>query len=346
MAAIDFQRQEIGVKIVYWGPALSGKTTNVKRLHGFIPSRLAGELATLDTEDDRTIFFDYLPVKAGAIERYRIRLQVFSVPGQAHYRATRQVVLQSADGVIFVADSQPQELEQNLAALRDLEDCLRSYGHDPQEFPTVFLYNKRDLPGALPVETLRRELGGRPGQGFEGVAIEGKGVLEAFNALVDRVTERLRAQLSHADVARSIGGGPLSPATAPVGGSRALVELVERIADQGEHAPAQVQRMAELVGSREAPPPPVLLEGDQTLRLDGVERAGDDRRLTLSGGTARQPISVQILISEARLRQLLPEPAPPQVPAEVVPPESPVSSQGLIIAFVWLAILTVWLLLR
>lgn len=342
MAAIDFHLQEIGVKIVYCGPALSGKTTNVRKLHNFIPGKLVGELTTLDTEDERTLFFDYLPVQAGAIDRYRLKLQVFSVPGQAHYRATRRMVLTNVDGIVFVADSQSREVDADIAAFREMEEHLQAHGVDLAEVPLVFQYNKRDLPDILAVDALDRRLnpGGRPS--VEAVAVQGKGVLEAFNQVVDLVTARLKARLGATPALGSIDRRVFQPVGASSSPSmRTVAELVARIGEVGEHSEVEVARAVEALGPVPVPAPPPRPEVAPRplhFRLDRIEvRRGAYLLHLREGGPLGGAVSVELDAAEmARLSPPTPVPAPAP-PAEEA--SAPLILQLLM--FTWLAVLTV-----
>ena len=158
MAVINFARREIEAKIVYYGPALSGKTTNVKATHGQLNRADIGKLHILSTEDDRTLFFDYTPITHGEIAGFTAKFKLFSVPGQAFYRETRQVVLGGADAVVFVADSHPERAKANIEALADLAENLKHHGFDITDFPVVLQINKRDLSNARPVEDILADL--------------------------------------------------------------------------------------------------------------------------------------------------------------------------------------------
>ncbi len=151
MATINFARREIEAKIVYCGPALSGKTTNLRVLHGLIPPVQRGELHSLATDQERTLFFDYMPIELGQISGFTARFKLFTVPGQAFYRETRRVVLEGADAVVFVADSAPERAQHNVDALVDLEEHLSAHGLSIAGLPLVIQLNKRDATGAMSV---------------------------------------------------------------------------------------------------------------------------------------------------------------------------------------------------
>ncbi len=340
MALINFQQKEIVVKIVYFGPASSGKTTNLRKLHEHIPAKLVGELATLDTEDERTLFFDYFPIKAGAIGRYKLKLQIYSVPGQAYYRATRKMVLQNADGVVFVADSQASEIEHNIVAFSDLEENLRSYGVDLETFPIVIQYNKRDLDNVLPTDFLDRKLNLRGYPYCEAVAIEGKGVLEAFNGIVELVTRRLRSELSRSEQGQPLDGAFFQPLGDEQDDEEVVSNLVHRIADLGEHGERDLQEALAAVG--EVPlAPEELREADTSLPtalalsdIEETESGAFDLTLNTPEGHALH-VSIPRDRLEQLIRPFLPE-ARPEAP--VVRYKS--HAWFLMFLLVWLCLLT------
>lgn len=195
MSVINFKRKEIIAKVVFYGPGLSGKTTNVQKIYESMPPEHRGELTSLATEQDRTLFFDYVPIHLGNIGGFKTRFQLFTVPGQVYYAATRRVVLQGTDGVVFVADSSPDAIERNLESLADLRQNLLHYDKFLNAIPFVIQYNKRDVPGALSVETLDRELNQLGVPRFEGVAVNGKGVLETLSRISSLVLAHLKTSI-------------------------------------------------------------------------------------------------------------------------------------------------------
>ena len=190
----DFAAKELIIKLVYYGPALSGKTTNLQSLHVLADAGSRGRLMTLETRDDRTLFFDMLPLTFQAEKEISIRIKLFTVPGQVIHGSTRRLVLQGADGVAFIADSQLAETENNAAAFVDLRENLKANGLKIGQMPLVIQFNKRDLPNvrsdAELVELARR--GKEPV--FPAVALSGQGVLETFMGLLDRTYAGLNAQ--------------------------------------------------------------------------------------------------------------------------------------------------------
>lgn len=191
MALIDIAAREIHGKIVYYGPGLSGKTTNLQVIHQSLPDHAKSELISIETERERTLFFDFLPLDVGTVHGYRLRLQLYTVPGQTLYRQTRIAVISGADGVVFVADAQRERLAENLQSLRELAQNLAKQGKRPLDFPLVLQYNKLDLPNALPVPILDRYLNPMRAPRFPAIAVRSIGVIETLRAIMKLVVDRL-----------------------------------------------------------------------------------------------------------------------------------------------------------
>lgn len=184
MAHLNFATHELTCKLVFCGPGLSGKTTNLEVIHAKAPPERRGKLCSIATQGDRTLFFDYLPIDLGrSAGGIGSKFQVYTVPGQSYYASTRTLVLQGVDGIVFVADSQADRLEENVASLRELEANCKTLNLDLADLPVVFQWNKQDLPNAVDVETLQARLNplGRPA--FSASAIRGEGVLATLKAL-------------------------------------------------------------------------------------------------------------------------------------------------------------------
>ena len=196
MAIINFARREIEAKVVYYGPALSGKTTNVKAAFGCVPEGQRGQLSTLSTEDERTLFFDYAPITLGKIAGFAAHFKLFSVPGQAFYTETRKAVLQGADAVVFVADSAPDRAEANRASLADLEANLKAHGVKLSEIPFVIQLNKRDEPGARSVKEMGADLNRLGAPMIEAVALTGEGVEITLRTVTQIAADRIRDNLA------------------------------------------------------------------------------------------------------------------------------------------------------
>lgn len=180
MALFNYASKEITLKIVYYGPGLSGKTTNLQNLHAVMDPQKTGKLLSLATETDRTLFFDFLPIELGKVKDFSIRFQLYTVPGQVKYNATRKVVLKGADAIVFVADSQRAMREANLESFANMKDNLLSNNINFEDIPLVLQYNKRDLPDVLTIDELNKDLNDGEHVYLEAEAVNGKGVQEAF----------------------------------------------------------------------------------------------------------------------------------------------------------------------
>lgn len=188
---MDERRGQLTVKLVYYGPALSGKTTNLVRLHDLLSAELIGDMMTLETQGDRTLFFDLLPVGFAAPSGLVIKFKLFTVPGQVAHDGTRKAVLSRADGVMFVADSQRHQALNNGASFENLAANAASLGMDLATLPLVVQFNKRDMHDILPEDEVRARWSAAPWPLFFASAMEGRGVLESFSALLARVYDRL-----------------------------------------------------------------------------------------------------------------------------------------------------------
>ena len=192
MALFNQSKREINAKIVYYGPALCGKTTNIKYLHDKLKPENRGKLLSLATQQDRTLFFDFLPVELGEIKGLKTRFHLYTVPGQVYYNGTRKMVLKGVDGLVFVADSQPDMMEANLESLQNLRDNIAQYGRRLEDIPYVIQYNKRDLPDVLPIEEMDRLLNLDRVPSFAASALNGRGVLQTMTTISKMVLHRLR----------------------------------------------------------------------------------------------------------------------------------------------------------
>jgi mutual gliding-motility protein MglA len=192
MSMINYASREINCKLVYYGPGLGGKTTNLEYIYGKINPDTRGKLISLATEQERTLFFDFLPVDLGSIRGFKTRFHLYTVPGQVYYNASRRLILKGVDGIAFVADSQAERMDANIAAMENLYENLTEYGFDPNQVPIVLQYNKRDLPNAVPVEELRAHLNPTSRlPEMQGVAVTGKGVFDTLRAISKQVLKSL-----------------------------------------------------------------------------------------------------------------------------------------------------------
>jgi len=192
MAFINYASREINCKLVYYGPGLGGKTTNLQHIYEKTNQDVKGKLISLATETERTLFFDFLPLELGTIRGFRTRFHLYTVPGQVFYDASRKLILKGCDGVAFVSDSQDARMEANVESLKNLEENLAANGFDLKEMPYVLQLNKRDMPTAVPVEEMTKALRYKNEEVFEAIAIEGKGVFETLKALARLVLQDLK----------------------------------------------------------------------------------------------------------------------------------------------------------
>jgi signal recognition particle receptor subunit beta len=191
MALINIATHEIHCKIVYYGIGYCGKTTNLQHVFKSINPNARGDLLSIATETERTLFFDFLPLDIGSVHGFRTRFHLYTVPGQTLYERTRLAVLNGADGIVFVVDSQAEKFEENIQSIAELEMNMRRMGKDLGNFPFIMQWNKRDMPSALPVGVLDRYLNRRRVPSFEAVAFEGKGVFATLRAISKNVMAQL-----------------------------------------------------------------------------------------------------------------------------------------------------------
>ncbi|MDX1631760.1 MAG: GTPase domain-containing protein [Thermoanaerobaculia bacterium] len=192
MTFINYASKEINCKIVYYGPGLGGKTTNLQFIYNKTAPEAKGKMISLATEADRTLFFDFLPLDLGTIRGFTTRFHLYTVPGQVFYDASRKLILKGVDGVVFVADSQKERMEANIESIRNLEENLKEHGLDLQAIPYSLQFNKRDLPNAMPVDEMYRTLNYKREPTFEAIAIDGTGVFETLKAVAKQILIELR----------------------------------------------------------------------------------------------------------------------------------------------------------
>ncbi len=198
MSLVNFTTREITCKIVYYGPGRSGKTTNLQYIYDQVPTDRRGRMVSLATQTDRTLFFDFLPLDLGTISGFTTKFQLYTVPGQVYYNATRKLVLQGADGVVFVADSQVRQLDENLGSLQNLQVNLLEQGIDVRTLPLIIQYNKQGLPRelVLPVEELDDAMNFRGVPSFGADALTGNGVFETLRSISELVLRKLSEEPS------------------------------------------------------------------------------------------------------------------------------------------------------
>ena len=192
MTFINYASREINCKIVYYGPGLCGKTTNLQHIYDSTAPQAKGKLISLATETDRTLFFDFMPLELGTVRGFKTRFHLYTVPGQVYYDASRKLILKGVDGVVFVADSQEERMDANVESLYNLEDNLAAQGYDLNQLPYVLQLNKRDLPNVIPMEDLTYELRKKDEPVFEAVATSGEGVFDTLKSVAKQVLTELR----------------------------------------------------------------------------------------------------------------------------------------------------------
>ena len=194
MSSINFATREISCKVVYYGPGLSGKTTNLQVIHQKMPQDKRTDMVSLATEGDRTLFFDFLPLNLGDIKGFKTRFQLYTVPGQVYYNSTRKLVLRGVDGIVFVADSQRSRQEENLESLQNLRQNLQDYGMDLDDMPFVLQYNKRDMDSVFSLDEMNAELNPRNVPFFPATAHNGKGVVTTLKTIAMLVIEKFNVK--------------------------------------------------------------------------------------------------------------------------------------------------------
>ena len=267
MVQINFGQREVSCKVVFYGPGMSGKTTNLEIIHKKAPKDAVGEMVSIATETDRTLYFDFLPLDLGQVAGMRTRFQLYTVPGQIYYNATRKLVLQGVDGVIFVADSAPEKMPENLESFQNLRDNLTEMGlnvDDPtsQGFvPVVLQYNKRDLPTAQTVADMNAQMNPNGAPTFEAVARDGKGVFATLKEISRLVIEKLNKEHAPASGRRRtaqnlepVKGTP-APAPTPARSPQLPPPPPVHQTPAVQHTPSG-QRAIPPLSARSAPPPP------------------------------------------------------------------------------------------
>jgi signal recognition particle receptor subunit beta len=194
MTFINYAAREINCKIVYYGPGLGGKTTNIQWIHDRAKAESKGKLISLATETDRTLFFDFRPLELGTIRGFRTRFHLYTVPGQVFYDASRKLILKGVDGIVMVADSQEMRQDANIESIQNLKDNLEQHGYDLADMPYVLQLNKRDLPSSMPPAEMEKDLRIKDEPTFEAIATQGKGVFDTLKAVIRLVLADLRSR--------------------------------------------------------------------------------------------------------------------------------------------------------
>jgi signal recognition particle receptor subunit beta len=352
MVLFNYSTKELTAKVVYYGPGLCGKTTNLQWIHEKLPIKNKGKMLSLATETDRTLFFDFLPIELGSIRGMKTRIQLYTVPGQVFYNATRRMVLKGADCVVFVCDSQEAMLDANLESLENLRQNLEANEIDSDEIPMVLQYNKRDLPNALPVEILNEKLNPRGLPFYEAVAVKGQGVEETLKGVTATVFRSLASRYGGASavpaaaappapVPRPVAPAPVPdpapeppPAAAPVPPPVAPWSAPFRPAPVAAAvaAPAALgDSPEELLGSLDAVPAPG--EGLPELGLDDLPHApaAEPEELELEELPLREPeLNLEAIEDEEIVEEDEIGPAPIYSALDAEPARIPVRGQGTV----------------
>jgi hypothetical protein len=239
MVQINFALKEVNCKVVFYGPGMSGKTTNLEIVHQKAPEENKGELTSISTDGDRTLFFDFMPLDLGNVAGMRTKFQLYTVPGQVYYNSTRKLVLQGVDGVIFVADSDPEKIDENIESYANLIENLAEYGKDVRELPHVIQYNKRDLPNAMPVAEMDKRLNKFGVPTFEAVAYTGEGVFPTLKTLAAMVLESIEKIDGRNPRKAAPRMQPAGKSAAPGGGATATATAPRTAAQAGPNAPGK-----------------------------------------------------------------------------------------------------------
>ncbi len=281
MVQINFALKEVNCKVVFYGPGMSGKTTNLEIVHQKAPEEHKGELTSISTDGDRTLFFDFMPLDLGKIAGMQTKFQLYTVPGQVYYNSTRKLVLQGVDGVIFIADSNPDKMAENIESYENLIENLIEYGKDVRDLPHVIQYNKRDLPNALSVEELDRQLNKFGVPTFEAVANTGEGVFPTLKTLAGMVLQSInkseksgssgRAPAAPRPAAAAASAQPRAAATAT---ATAQAPARRPAAAPGNRKPAAARRPASAGGKRPASAHPKGRPAPQPVQAGGGESKG------------------------------------------------------------------------
>ena len=334
MALFNYATRELSAKIVYYGPGLSGKTTNIEMVHKLLRPEQKGRLISLPTETDRTLFFDFLPIELGQIKGFKVRFHLYTVPGQVFYNATRRLVLQGVDGVVFVADSQREMINGDMESLKNLMDNLSSYGKKLEELPFVLQYNKRDLRNVAPVAELDTALNLLHVPTFEAVAPTGKGVAETLVAISRRVFAHLQKTLlmpgemaAHEDIGDLADARIRKTFTTPVDEPLEEITDIEEIREGGEPLPP----VAPPVPVKVEPPapvkvkPPAPVEERPQATVGEVDLEPTSLRVSQAAPPAwfEELSEIEVEIPEKATEPPPPPTPPPSVAVSVPPPPPP-----------------------
>jgi len=298
MVSINYSAREVCCKIVYYGPGLSGKTTNLQYVHAKVPGNTRGKLISLATEADRTLYFDFLPINIGTINGFAAKFQLYTVPGQVYYNATRKLVLRGVDGVVFVADSQPSKMDENIESLTNLEENLREYGYDMDDMPVVIQFNKCDLPGVLSMEDMQAQLNPKGWPCFQASATVGNGVFDTLKMIIKIVLDKAKTtKSSPRAVARQAPAAPPPQEAAPAAPSQPSFDqpVLSRSAAAPPDQPVQ---------STEPAPPERTADASQPVQYRPYPGSKDSQTTrngvaTVAAPSDRQPADDEALAQKA-----------------------------------------------
>jgi signal recognition particle receptor subunit beta len=327
MVQINFAQKSVTVKIVYYGPGMSGKTTNLEVVHQRAPESNKGDLTSISTDGDRTLFFDFMPLDLGTVAGMRTQFQLYTVPGQVYYNSTRKLVLQGVDGVIFVADSSASMMEENLESLRNLEENLREYGKDIETIPMVIQYNKRDLPDALPVEELEAKVNRFGAPSFEAVANSGQGVFPTLKSLAANVLDTIHEQTGSA-ASEPAAPKPAAPTMAPP--AMAPPAMAQPAAPQPAAplpAAAAPAPMPAPVPAQQAAPQPAAA-APQGVGAQPPASAPMSPPAAAPQGVGATPPAAPLRLATEASAAPAPAPLPASPPASAIPPAAPAPVAG------------------
>ncbi len=310
MVVVSYSGREINAKIVYYGPGLCGKTTNLERIYEAVPAANKGKMISMKTKADRTLFFDFLPLELGDVGGFRARLMLYTVPGQVFYNATRKLVLKGVDALVFVADSERGKMQENRESLDNLRENLEAYGLDLDEIPLVFQYNKRDLPSTYTRDELDQGLlrGDRPV--VEAAAAKGEGVFETLRLVSELLLTRLRARLGSMQGAAVHAGAPTPPTpaahpAAAAGASPGSVERPEPDPSMARPAPARVDPARPVL-----PLAPLKVRPAAGSPVAGTSAAASGEHRPILGDSGSQVFEIERSAGPPRARIALAEPIP------------------------------------
>jgi signal recognition particle receptor subunit beta len=296
MASINYATKEISVKVVYYGPGLSGKTTNLQVIHMKVPPENRSDMVSLATETDRTLFFDFLPLDLGTIKGFSTKFQLYTVPGQVYYNATRKLVLRGVDGIVFVADSNREKVQENIESYRNLEENLAEYGYQKENIAMVMQYNKRDLPNAISVEELDRLVNKDHLPTNQAVANKGQGVFETLKIIGKMVIDKLNKKYSRPTrPIQPLRPPSMPPAAEPAQPPRQAAPPRTFAPPQPRPAPFERETVPMPAFQRtppppQPPPPPQQRVVPQDPFLDSFEPAPPKKPATGPGGIEIQTV--------------------------------------------------------